>query len=104
MIAVSAAVMDVLREESSAFSEVVQTTVTTVILRIRRETLPDEGFWLIRLRTMLILSLNAEHVTVVAFVSDFVPLTTELSFVLRELRAALFSFRVFSFLTKAVLS
>ena len=42
--------------------------------------------------------------TVVAFVNDLVPFTTELSFVLNVFRAALFSFRVFNFLTKADLS
>lgn len=44
VIAVSAEAIDVLREESSAFSAVVHTTVTTVILRISRDTLPDDGF------------------------------------------------------------
>ena len=80
--------MDELRDERDAFSATEQTTVAMVIFKIRRETFPDEGFSVMRLRMTLTLLVNVEQLICVAFDKAFVSFITELSLSFKELKAA----------------
>ena len=95
--------MDELRGKRDAFSVSEQTTVTLVILKMSRETFPEEGFSVISLRMTLTLSVNVEQVICVTFVKDLFPLIISFSFSIKELNAALLLFNVFNFLIRAVL-
>ena len=96
--------MDKLKGKRETFSVSEQTTVTLVIFMMRRETFPEEGFSVIRLRMTLTLSVNVEQEICVTFDKDLFPSIISFSLSIKELNAALLFFNVFNFLTSVVLS